>query len=184
MWNDFSVVGFPYALWVLLPLIPSILIFLIFPNSTVTAQGPLAGLTVRAGGAFGAYLIIFAAIGVPIVQKVNESLRDLRQRFWIVGGYVELVDANGKTFRSKDIFRKMVVKTIPDPHTISDDSLTLRIVEGATGKLPRIYVEIPEFGEETVELDSLVGSAGNYSQKTIDLKKIQIKSKEAFPVSH
>jgi hypothetical protein len=33
-------------------------------------------------------------------------------------------------------------------------------------------------------LDSLVGSAGNYSQKTIDLKKIQIKSKEAFPVSH
>jgi hypothetical protein len=76
------------------------------------------------------------------------------------------------------------VKTIPDPHTISDDSLTLRIVEGATGKLPRIYVEIPEFGEETVELDSLVGSAGNYSQKTIDLKKIQIKSKEAFPVSH
>ena len=52
MWNDFSVVGFPYALWVLLPLIPSILIFLIFPNSTVMAQGPLAGLTVRAGGAF------------------------------------------------------------------------------------------------------------------------------------
>ena len=62
-------VGGLFGLWVLLPLIPSILIFLIFPMTTIMTRGPLALLTLRAGAAFVAYLIVFAA-GYPIVQTM------------------------------------------------------------------------------------------------------------------
>ena len=43
-----------HILWVLLPLAPAVLIYWLFPNTPVAVSGPLSGLTVRTGGAFGA----------------------------------------------------------------------------------------------------------------------------------
>lgn len=50
-----------HLLWVTAPLLPAILIYSLFPNSTVAVSGPLANLTVRATGAFAGYLVVFAA---------------------------------------------------------------------------------------------------------------------------
>src|SRR5437868_5110492 len=111
MWSDFLTAGFPYVLWVVLPLIPSILIFLIFPTATITAQGPFAGLTVRATGAFAAYLVLFSAMAYPILQKVNENINSLQQRFWVVSGYIELLDAQGHAIRSRDYLKRSVIST-------------------------------------------------------------------------
>jgi hypothetical protein len=52
-----------YLLYVLLPLIPAILIYRLFPDTKVAVSGPLAGLTMKASGAFAAYVII-VALGV------------------------------------------------------------------------------------------------------------------------
>ena len=57
--NDASEFAF---LVVLLPLLPAILIFLMFPKTEMVAQGPLQGLSIRAGGAFGAYLIVLLVL--------------------------------------------------------------------------------------------------------------------------
>ena len=43
-----------YVMWVMLPLVPAILTFKLFPKTTVTASGPFAGFTVNASGAFAA----------------------------------------------------------------------------------------------------------------------------------
>ena len=43
------------GIWVALPLVPAILIYRYFPDTQVVASGPLAGLTVKASGAFAAY---------------------------------------------------------------------------------------------------------------------------------
>jgi hypothetical protein len=180
MWDYISVTTFPYALWALLPLIPAILIFLIFPDTEVATSGPLAGLTVKASGAFGAYLIIFAAIGIAIIEKWN--INDFRQQFWIVDGYVELIDANEKPIWSSDYLKKLIVKAKPEPYRISEDSIILRIVEGETGKLPKITIIIPEFGEETVDLNASDLVKRDNVHRTIELKPIRIKSKEAFPL--
>src|SRR5262249_1973110 len=50
------------GIWVALPLVPAILIYRYFPNTQVAASGPLAGLTVKASGAFAAYLVVFLLI--------------------------------------------------------------------------------------------------------------------------
>jgi hypothetical protein len=51
----FSYHAVAYLLAVLCPLIPAILIYRLFPETKVSVPGPLAGLTLRAGGAFAAY---------------------------------------------------------------------------------------------------------------------------------
>src|SRR5215469_5170360 len=61
------------ALWVLLPLVPAILIYRLFPNTPVVAAGPLAGLRTNASGAFAAYLIVFV-ITFFLVSSIRDSL--------------------------------------------------------------------------------------------------------------
>ena len=59
--GDQSIVIWQYALnasWVLLPLVPAVLIYLIFPRTQVGLAGPFSGLTIRASGAFAAYFIV------------------------------------------------------------------------------------------------------------------------------
>jgi hypothetical protein len=184
MW-DVMLVSFPYMLWVLLPLIPSILIFLIFPGTTVSTEGPLAGLSVRASGAFAGYLIIFAAISYPILKSID-IITDFQQRFWTVDGYIELVDANGKRVPPQNEYlKRLIVTTKPEPHTISSDFILLRIVEGQTKRLPRISVAIPGFGEETIDLNSAQeGVKKDLVRKTITFSNpVRIRANEAFPLS-
>lgn len=56
-------------LWVIVPLLPSILLYRIFPGNPLTAEGPFAGLTIRASGAVALYLVIFAGIYYPVHQN-------------------------------------------------------------------------------------------------------------------
>src|SRR5271169_6544102 len=85
----------PYLLWVLLPLMPAILIFKIFPNTTLIARGPLGGLTVKASGAMGAYLVVFGALSIPVVRTGAEIMTNLHRHFWRVEGRIKLFDGKG-----------------------------------------------------------------------------------------
>jgi hypothetical protein len=59
------------VLWVLLPLIPAVLIYRLFPDTKVGVSGPLANLTVRASGAFAGYLVVFLIV-MPLVNRSSE----------------------------------------------------------------------------------------------------------------
>jgi hypothetical protein len=61
------------TVWVSLPLLPAILIYRLFPDTAVAVSGPLAKLTFKATGAFGAYLIVFFTI-IPIVNPMFNIL--------------------------------------------------------------------------------------------------------------
>jgi hypothetical protein len=58
-----------YILYVLLPLVPAVLIFRLFPDSKVTVSGPLQNLTLNATGAFAAY-VVTVALGFFLVKNV------------------------------------------------------------------------------------------------------------------
>ena len=47
-----------YLIWVLLPLLPAIIIYRLFPESLTELVGKVAGYSIKAGGAFAAYLAI------------------------------------------------------------------------------------------------------------------------------
>ena len=68
-----------HILWVLLPLAPAVLIYWLFPNTPVAVSGPLSGLTVRTGGAFGAYLVVLL-LTYGQLRTINQSIAMLDSR--------------------------------------------------------------------------------------------------------
>ena len=66
-----------YVLYVLLPIVPAVVIFKLFPDTKVAVSGPLQKLTVKTSGAFGAY-VATVALGFFLVQGVEKRIDDLR----------------------------------------------------------------------------------------------------------
>jgi hypothetical protein len=62
-----------FVLYVLLPMIPAVVLFWLFPDSKVAVSGPLQNLTVKATGAFGAY-VITVALGFVLVRYVETQI--------------------------------------------------------------------------------------------------------------
>jgi hypothetical protein len=77
-----------YVLYILLPLIPAVLIFRLFPDTKVSVSGPLQGLTLNTTGAFGAY-VVTAALGFFLVRNVESQIQWTRT-YAIQGVIVDL----------------------------------------------------------------------------------------------
>src|SRR5262249_29484138 len=88
-----------HILWVLLPLIPAVLIYKLFPDTAVAVSGPLAALSVRASGAFAGYLAVFAATFI-LVLKFEPVISAFEHPFWTVYGKVTLIGKDDREIAS------------------------------------------------------------------------------------
>jgi hypothetical protein len=165
--------GSLYAGWVLLPLIPAVLIYWLFPSTTVAVDGPFANLTVKASGAFAAYLIIFAAT-YSLMQTTKDTIGGFQRSFWTITAQIKLLNTDGLEIRADDLIKKLRVR--PPPLAVDSYLATLKVFE-SEGQLPfRITMEIPDFGEEAVDLKTQIGATTNLFRKTIEFKEpIQIR---------
>lgn len=95
MFNDPAVVySFClYLLYVLLPLIPAILIFRLFPETKVAVSGPLQNLTVKTTGAFAAY-VVTTLLGFFLVRQVQAQIVSSRH-YPVEGVIVDLPTNQG-----------------------------------------------------------------------------------------
>jgi tetratricopeptide (TPR) repeat protein len=59
-----------YLWWVMSPLVPAFLFFLILPKNKIWSEGPLKDLTTRATGASVAYFVVFAVLAYPAIQMI------------------------------------------------------------------------------------------------------------------
>jgi hypothetical protein len=140
-----------HVMWVLLPLIPAVLIYWMFPNTPVAVSGPLAGLTVKTGGAFGAYLVVLLLTYAQL-DKINQSIGALGSQFWTVKAQVDLVAGPGEEpFKYADLVRKSEVETTPPWHMFNEYEVTLRIMEDRNGELPIAVIKIPNFGQQRID---------------------------------
>jgi hypothetical protein len=176
MLQNYLEAGFPYILWVFLPLVPSILIFLIFPNNPVSISGPLKGLAVNAGGAFAAYLILFILLSYPVFEYAPATFWDQKHRYWEVEGPLGIIDEQGQKVSSgdrlKDIVRnKLRMEANPEAFATNGTSITLRVVE-IDGRRPTITLTIPEFGQAVIKDLKFESSDGTGSSpRTIHLNE-------------
>ena len=171
-----------HIIWVLLPLAPAVLIYWLFPNTPVTVSGPLSGLTVRAGGAFGAYLVVLL-LTYGQLRTINQSIAMLESQFWNVRGTVQLVDSKARPIDSPDLLQKYMVVTKPDTHMFDKYEIRLRIVQEMDGSLPITVIKIPEFGEHRIMWAS--GKKDEF-KRTITFTaplKIQQESSTSIPVA-
>ena len=140
------------GIWVALPLVPAILIYRYFPDTQVAASGPLAGLTVKASGAFAAYLVVFLLI-FALVSPIKDVIGSGMRPFWEIRGKVKLVDENGKPISGEDLLKTIHFEVVPDPLGHERGKLTLKVPQDR-GDLPDIYVVIPNWGKsEAIDLN-------------------------------
>jgi hypothetical protein len=97
--------------WVSLPLLPAVLIYRLFPTTSVAASGPLANLTINASGAFAAYLIVFLII-MPMVNAIQNRIVGELRPSWEIRGQVQLVN-QGKPVSREDLLATMLLETRP-----------------------------------------------------------------------
>ncbi len=141
-----------YATWILLPMIPAILIYWLFPDNKVAVSGPFAGLTVKASGAFAAYLVVFAAVYLALVPVTRDYIVHMRREFWTVKGDIELRRADGTAYPHSDALLN-TLKVRPATYRFDGDTAVVKIEEDEEGGFPVVVIEIPNFGEQTIPLN-------------------------------
>jgi len=148
----------------------------------VAVSGPLSGLTVRTGGAFGAYLVVLL-LTYGQLRTINQSIAMLESQFWNVRGTVQLVDSKARPIDSPDLLQKYMVVTKPDTHMFDKYEIRLRIMQEMDGSLPITVIKIPEFGEHRIMWAS--GKKDEF-KRTITFTaplKIQQESSTSIPVA-
>ncbi len=130
-------------LWVLLPLIPAILIYRLAPGNSVAVSGPLAGLTVKASGAFAAYLIVFVVIW-NWTSNAYELVGSAMHPAWTIRGKLHVVSKEGTPIEPPpgEFFQKICLHTDPNVNTFQYPTFTITVPETASG-IPKVYLETP-----------------------------------------
>jgi hypothetical protein len=139
--------------WILLPLVPAVLIYTLFPNTPVAASGPLAGLTIKTGGAFAAYLIIVVVV-FPLINTIKDQIGGSIRPSWEIRGEVKLVDQNGSEILNRDLLEAMRLSSNPKCLNHSAEMLILTVAQDPIGRnLPKVVVEIPGWGSKDIDLN-------------------------------
>jgi hypothetical protein len=168
-----------YLTILLVPIVPTVLIYWLFPGNHAFVSGPLAGFSIKAGGAFGAYIIVLLGTAVWLVPKMENRMNRFEERadraagdLWRLKGDVVLKNSDGTDIsRGIDFLNKLRVLS---PSTYKYDSYGATIVfERVAGDLPTITVELPGFDVLNLDLRSWP-----VSKMDIDSVKRVIKAKE------
>lgn len=141
------------AAWVLLPLIPAILIYRIFPDTKVAVSGPLQALSIRASGAFAAYLIVFLAT-YPLIDEMNRNLASMYDRQWIVRGNIVARDEQGREIRLPEGGQPLTVGMRPDIVTLRGTRFEI-IVPERDNRIPGLFIAYPGFATHWFEVGRL-----------------------------
>jgi hypothetical protein len=140
---------------VLLPMVPAILIFLVFPKTDMVAQGPLQGLSIRAGGAFGAYLVVL----LVLIGWMSSSDIFKATRSWRVMADVVIKNKEGRVVDARALDKDALsVSYVPASHETYLQRNKFRIYVTATeinGAIPTMTITYSGVGNATLNLDDL-----------------------------
>lgn len=147
-----------YFLYVLLPMIPAILIYRLFPDTKVSLKGPLSKLTMKSTGAFAAY-VITVILGFFLVKNtinIITSMARPKKPTWTVKATVELRDKENHKIDNLKLLKYLIVSIHPEITTITDDFVQLKLPR-EEGLWTHNYItfEIPQFGRQTIDISKL-----------------------------
>jgi hypothetical protein len=153
-----------YALYVLLPIVPAVVIFKLFPNSSITVGGPLQNLTINATGAFAAYIatvLIGSYIVNRIDQRIHEMTADMTSPAWQIIAPIELRDRNGQTIKTPEsLIRDLKVLFEPDLITRAYPRVYVRVPLEQRERWPIVQFAIPGFRGPALDLNRVLSEGG------------------------
>jgi hypothetical protein len=157
------------AVWLLLPLIPAILLYWLFPNTSITATGVLANFKINAAGAFGGYLVLFASM-IPFVNQTHNFVGNFLHPNWTISGQITILDKDGREVHHQDLFQRIRFKTQPEINSFQDPVFVMALPEGQKGNLPTIILDIPDFGTYMWQPKSSKEFTRDSFNKTIEIQ--------------
>lgn len=150
-----------------LPLIPSALIYRLFPKTSISLKGPFKGLTLNASGAFAAYLLILIII-YPLALKNYHFISAFYHPTWRVEADMLFFDSEGNEEEIHDQNEDINVLLIPETYQVSDGTVRILVPWRSSEKLPFIKVEVPGWGEGELNISKMNYTIDNF-RKAINL---------------
>lgn len=128
-----------------------------FPNEKITASGPLAGLTISAGGAIATYLVILAVEIVFLYPPIGKWIDRLgASPTWVLEGRLQFQDLEGRPLDYPDWKEDLTVLMDPRTVTTTGNRLTLRMPgDQQDWSKHYVYLQLEGFGGADIDLFSL-----------------------------
>lgn len=114
-----------FILYFLVPLIPAVVIYKLFPDTKVSAKGPFSGLNINTTGAFSAYIIALIS-GIFIINNTIEVIKTYQKQkteeidfFWQVKSNLKIIEDDSVLVTnetSNQILDKIQVNLQPTPN--------------------------------------------------------------------
>ena len=163
-----------YCLFVLLPIVPAVILFKMFPDTKVAVRGPLQNLTLKATGAFAGY-VVTAILGFFLIQNVVKQIDQMGSSAWTVVVPVKLIDTNAKGIAQLPAVD--YVNFDPKFSHVGDQDLYVSFPHREIDDWPTMSFSMPGFSGGAVDLQRLV-AANDEKVATIDRAERKIVVKE------
>lgn len=159
-----------FSAWLLIPLFPAWITYRITPNQRLGLSGPLEGITVRASGAFAAYLALLllsykfiALSGISIIGGMASPSA------WVFRADIVAIDEQGKRIRLPEDVDAVDVTFKPDLNRLGKSGVLIRLPYNPEN-WPSLTVTIPNFGGAEVDLSNLSNVQLDHFRKTAELQ--------------
>jgi len=162
-----------YAVWVLVPLVPAILIYRLFPTANTDTEWKILGVALKAGGASGFYFAILALAFFKFIDPSLEKLRHLDRPYWEIKAPIKFVDANRKPIIA--ISSREQLRVQPFSYDVSKTGqweylVTLKFMQSDGGVPDHVRLIFPE-GEGFIALKERMNDKNTNSyERQIDLR--------------
>jgi len=139
------------SITVLLPAVPTAVIYKLFPGQQVSLSGPLQGFTVKAVGAFAAYVVVFL-LAIPFVWRVFDQASKFVAPTWTVRANLVALDRNGQSVAEDGALNGLQVRLEPGNYGLAGGQFWVRVPE-VENRIPSIVVSVPGYREATINVN-------------------------------
>lgn len=139
--------------WFILPIIPAFVLFRFLPSGAIV-EGPFKGLTVKLGGAFAGYFLLFIVL---IPKMFNLIKEDDNNRVWTISG--SILDSTGNKIKIASNPRLTLIPTTE----INNGDFNIKIIgkRESNGRIefPRIAIQADKYVSTNLDpLDHMEGA--------------------------
>jgi hypothetical protein len=141
-----------YALYVLLPMVPAMVLYRMFPDTKVSASGVLANLNFKTTGAFAAY-VVTVTLGFFLVQNTHHQITQMSNPVWTLKAEVDLLNQDGTQFTNGLLIETLKVSIDPELQRINGNKVILSLPGlKRTWEKTQLTFYIPNFGHYILDL--------------------------------
>lgn len=128
---------------ILLPIVPAKIAYKLSPDKPISAEGILSGFTVKAGGAFGAYLVILLVL-LPFLHLLAQTVSSYLKPAWTVTIPIVIHNKAGKeAYLDQEVFKSIEVSLSPSSNSGGNQKIQFDVVGDEESWPHTVWIKIP-----------------------------------------